>query len=212
MPTQSAPAPEGRRARKRRETDNAIALAAIRLALEHGFENVTVDAICDIADVSRSTFFNYYPSRDSAMIGRSSPSYTPELIESAFGNHPGDLVRGAIELLERGAVRAPDPEISRLRAELVATQPAARRHYSYTLIEVQDQLTAAALHWLAAHPEHAAIPDDPEREATLAVTGVYAVLHVVTRGWIVPLALVENRTEQIERTIEELARVAGGAA
>ena len=74
----------GRRERKRRETDDAISRAAVDLALEYGYEKVTIEQICERADVSRSTFFNYFPSRDAAIIGRSLTHFTDEQVEAAF--------------------------------------------------------------------------------------------------------------------------------
>lgn len=214
MTTPSEPAPEGRRARKRRETESAITLAAIQLALERGYGNVTVEAICDRADVSRSTFFNYFPSRDSAIVGRSMLARTPEQIEAAFSAHPGDAVRGAIALLAVGA-REPSPEASaaaRLHWRLIAEQEDARRHYSYALIGTQQRLTEATLAWLTAHPETATFPDDLERDATLVVTAVYAVLYAVTEAWTIPFAAIEKPAEAIDRAIDRLTRTIGATA
>ena len=61
---------EGRRARKKRATMNAIELTAVRLALEKGHAHVTVAEICEAVDISRSTFFNYVPTREAAIFGR----------------------------------------------------------------------------------------------------------------------------------------------
>lgn len=61
---------EGRRARKKRATMNAIELTAVRLALEKGHAHVTVAEICERVDISRSTFFNYVPTREAAIFGR----------------------------------------------------------------------------------------------------------------------------------------------
>lgn len=56
------------RARKRTETRNRIADAALTLALQDGVAATTVDAISAAADVSRRTFFNYFESKDDALI------------------------------------------------------------------------------------------------------------------------------------------------
>jgi len=60
---------EGLRARKQRETRNAIHRAAVDLALEHGPDGATVAAISDRVGISVRTFFNYYPSKEDAIVG-----------------------------------------------------------------------------------------------------------------------------------------------
>ncbi|WP_417801251.1 TetR/AcrR family transcriptional regulator [Streptomyces chlorus] len=62
------PAEGGLRGRKKRETRAALVAAAVRLAAEHGAENVTVDAISEAVGVSPRTFFNYFDSRDEAFV------------------------------------------------------------------------------------------------------------------------------------------------
>ncbi|QHZ00131.1 Transcriptional regulator, TetR family [Streptomyces sp. S4.7] len=58
----------GLRERKKQATRAALSEAAVRLAAEHGAENVTVDAISNAAGVSPRTFFNYFDSRDDAFV------------------------------------------------------------------------------------------------------------------------------------------------
>jgi AcrR family transcriptional regulator len=59
----------GRRERKKLRTRDELRRAAIRLALEHGYEALTVEAITEAADVSVRTFFNYFASKDEALLG-----------------------------------------------------------------------------------------------------------------------------------------------
>ncbi len=58
-PAHSAP---GLRERKKAETREAISRAAVRLALEHGPENVRVSDVAAEADVSPRTYNNYFTS------------------------------------------------------------------------------------------------------------------------------------------------------
>jgi AcrR family transcriptional regulator len=63
----SSTAGEGLRARRRRETEHAIHAAAVRLVEGHGLAGVTVDMISAAAGISPRTFFNYFPSKESAL-------------------------------------------------------------------------------------------------------------------------------------------------
>jgi AcrR family transcriptional regulator len=59
----------GRRDRKKLATRAALSAAALRLVAEHGLENVTVEQISEACDVSSRTFFNYFASKDDALLG-----------------------------------------------------------------------------------------------------------------------------------------------
>lgn len=59
---------EGLRARRRRETARDIHVAALRLAREHGFDAATVEAISGAAGIAPRTFFNYFPTKEDAVV------------------------------------------------------------------------------------------------------------------------------------------------
>jgi len=65
-----------RRDRKKRATRDALRIAALKLVAERGLAHVTVEDISDAVDVSSRTFFNYFPSKEAAVIG-----HDPEHIE-----------------------------------------------------------------------------------------------------------------------------------
>jgi len=46
---------------------------AVRLVLQHGWDNVTVDMICEASEISQRTFFNYFTTKDAAVIGADVP-------------------------------------------------------------------------------------------------------------------------------------------
>lgn len=70
--------PEGLRERKKRERGQALRQAALELALENGYTNVTIEDICERCGVSRRTFFNYFSSKEEALLGRADTVFDDE--------------------------------------------------------------------------------------------------------------------------------------
>jgi AcrR family transcriptional regulator len=61
-----APSPT-RRARKKERTRQEIFSAAMELFAARGFDAVTIEAICAVADVARATFFLHFPTKASLL-------------------------------------------------------------------------------------------------------------------------------------------------
>jgi AcrR family transcriptional regulator len=64
----AAPPAEGRRERKRNETQQKLLGCALRLFGERGFANTKVEDITEAADVGKGTFFNYFPSKEHVLM------------------------------------------------------------------------------------------------------------------------------------------------
>jgi AcrR family transcriptional regulator len=58
---------EGLRERKRRQTRERISEAAIALFIARGFDATTVDDIAAAADVSKRSFFDYFPTKEDVI-------------------------------------------------------------------------------------------------------------------------------------------------
>jgi AcrR family transcriptional regulator len=90
---------EGLRQRKKAETHQALATAALRLADQLGPERVTVEAIADAAGVSPRTFFNYFSSKEDAIIGiapAQSSALLADLLARPDDEPPLDALRAVV--------------------------------------------------------------------------------------------------------------------
>jgi AcrR family transcriptional regulator len=66
----TAPKSGGLRERKKLETRDALAGAAMRLALKHGLDGLRVEDIAAEANVSMRTFNNYFANKQTALVAR----------------------------------------------------------------------------------------------------------------------------------------------
>ncbi|GAA2145582.1 TetR/AcrR family transcriptional regulator [Actinomadura napierensis] len=80
----NAPARPGLRERKKARTRAAIQTCAMRLFREQGYDATTIAQIIEAADVSETTFFRYFPTKEDLVLH---DDYDPMLIE-AFQEQP----------------------------------------------------------------------------------------------------------------------------
>jgi AcrR family transcriptional regulator len=101
----------GLRERKKARTRVAIREHAMRLFREQGYAETTVDQIADAAEVSPSTFFRYFPTKEDVVIGDDFDGLLAEkLRDQPLELSPIQAVRAALK-----AVFAGMPEEARLR-------------------------------------------------------------------------------------------------
>lgn len=84
---QATDQPLGLRERKKIKTRHAIRREAFRLFDAHGYAATTVEQIADAAEVSPSTFFRYFPSKESLLLADD----LDPLILAAFRAQPPEL-------------------------------------------------------------------------------------------------------------------------
>jgi AcrR family transcriptional regulator len=91
--TNSAEIEGGLRERKRRQTRQAVTEAARALTAANGLSGFTVEEVCEKVGISRRTFFNYFPTKEDAILGHRDDEHPDELIAGFLrgGGAPGSI-------------------------------------------------------------------------------------------------------------------------
>lgn len=150
---QPSPKP-GLRERKKVRTRSAIQHAALRLFRKKGYVNTTVSDIADAAEVSESTFFRYFGSKEALVF---QDDFDDLLIE-AFERQPPDLpplkaIRSAIR--EGFAEITPEEAADAVeRMELVMKVPELREAVAGELVDSIDRVARLSATRMRLAPEH----------------------------------------------------------
>jgi AcrR family transcriptional regulator len=132
----------GLRERKRIATRRSIQLAAIGLVAENGLDRLTIDEIGRVADISPRTFFNYFPTKEAALIGDTPTIPSPEAVEGFLSAGPAESVlRGIVELLiEASETVAEDHELTQRRREVMKQHPQLFAMRMLTMKSFEEEL------------------------------------------------------------------------
>lgn len=135
----------GLRERKKLAVRRALGGAALKLAVERGLENVTVEDITAEAGVSLRTFGNYFSSKYEAICALGTDRARrvgAELRGRPAGEPLWDAITAAMLAHYEGAGRAPDGAwLAGLK--LVLSAPAIRGEYLKINSEMQEALAEA---------------------------------------------------------------------
>jgi AcrR family transcriptional regulator len=136
--------PESLRQRKRTELYDRIVRVGHRLFLEHGYETTTIEMIAQEADISRRTFFHYFPSKEDVLFTvKGEFEWMKEAAAQCADDAPP--LTAVEQILEEVAKKFATREF-RAIDEIVRPTPSlmARRHIHYERWE--KALAAAMLH------------------------------------------------------------------
>ena len=114
----------GLRERKKAATRNALHGAALRLVAEHGLDGVSVDDIAARADVSPRTFFNYFATKDDAVLGLD-PAELRRTADALAERPAGEPTVEAMRAVQReqAAEMARETELWPLRLQVIEANP-----------------------------------------------------------------------------------------
>ncbi|MFF3918230.1 TetR/AcrR family transcriptional regulator [Streptomyces sp. NPDC001852] len=116
----------GLRERKKIKTREAIRAATYALIKEQGYDATTIEQIAERAEVSPSTVFRYFPTKEDIVL---TDEYDPLMAEELRARPAGESWIDSVRHVMRKAIdanMAEDPEVVRLRTHLTVQVPAVR--------------------------------------------------------------------------------------
>jgi AcrR family transcriptional regulator len=168
--------PGGLRERKKRATRLALSEAALRLALDRGLEQLTVEEISEAAGVSARTFFNYFTSKEHALLGDGPAPPPQDRVTELVGTARTVLDGLCLAVQASVAASAGSREQFRMRWELMEQHPALLPRLFARMEDFRATLATA----VAAAAGGAATDAYPQLMASVAL----ATMRVAVDRWL----------------------------
>jgi AcrR family transcriptional regulator len=193
MPKTITPIAQSLRERKKLKTREAIQREAMRLFKKQGYEETTVEQIAAAAEISPSTFFNYFPSKEDVVLY---DAYDP-IVASLFLDRPSDeplSVSIRTVLNSMAGLFQRDSDIILERSKLILREPALRADV-YKQLEATRDLFSSVI-----APRSGRTPDDID--VRILVMALLGGVMEATREWAlrdgsVPMIDLINRAVDV---------------
>ena len=153
------PAPPDRslplRERKKLRTRRALADAALRLFTDKGFDATTLEELADEAEVSKSTFFRFFPAKEAAAIEAEAELWQAYLTVLSGRELSGVILGELHQTLAAGIARLDPGWDERFIAtrRLIVAEPALLRYVEYYRTGVERQVIDHLAGKLGLDPE-----------------------------------------------------------
>jgi len=188
--------PEGLRERKKARTRAAIREHALRLFRENGYQQTTVEKIAEAAEVSPSTFFRYFPTKEDLIL---QDDMDTKMVEAFERQPPGLGPVAAIRAAARQVIASyseADLDVVRQTTALTMTVPEVRARamdeFARTIAVISEALAKRT-----GRPA-----DDLAVRATAgAIIGVIMSITMPWEGWSSDRQGIEETFERIDQAL-----------
>lgn len=152
----------GLRERKRLATRRAIQVAVLDLVAERGLAGVTVDEISRVADISPRTFFNYFASKEEALLGDQPELPSEEQVAKFIADSQHSVLDGLAEIMINAShLTFADTEIAQRRQIFLKQYPELFAMRMATMRRFEDGVSDLIVRRL--------VHDDPTLDAASTV-------------------------------------------
>jgi AcrR family transcriptional regulator len=196
IPVAGQDRPCGLRERKKARTRAAIREHALRLFRENGYQRTTVEQIAAAAEVSPSTFFRYFPTKEDVVLQDDMDTRMIEALE----RQPADL--SPLSAV-RAAVRDAFASYTEADLEVIAETTLL----SMTVPEIRARATDEFARTIGiigeALAKRAGRPSDDlaVRTAAGAIIGVMMSLSMPWHGWASDMQTIEDLFDRIDQAL-----------
>jgi len=168
----------GLRERKKEQRRERLKVAAFELFSERGFDNVTVEEIADRAEVSKSTLFRYFETKEDLLLF-DVRSHRDALLHE-LAHRPSDepvLVSLRASLQALAADYQADRGLAVTRNRMIAETPSLSARSLERQVAWEEGLAEAIRPRLSDRP-------DAETRAAVLAAAAMGVVRVASRRWI----------------------------
>ena len=180
MPGMSSDRPLPLRERKKLRTHRALADAALRMFGEQGFDQTTLEQLADAAEVSKSTFFRFFPAKEAVAIEAEAELWRVYLSALADRQLSGPVL-GELHQTLAAALAGLDPGWDQrflATRRLVAAEPALLAYVEHYRAGIRNQVIDCLAGKLGLSPEDLRLHVLAELAVTaFSVSGRYWVRH-----------------------------------
>ena len=180
MPGMSSDRPLPLRERKKLRTHRALADAALRMFGEQGFDKTTLEELADAAEVSKSTFFRFFPAKEAVAIEAEAELWQAYLSALADRQLSGPVL-GELHQTLAAALAGRDPGWDQrflATRRLMAAEPALLAYVEHYRAGIRNQVIDCLAGKLGLSPEDLRLHVLAELAVTaFSVSGRYWVRH-----------------------------------